>query len=413
MTYECAFCGLTYGDRGLALKCCSEIEISPRLLTDGGRDVDDAEHTHYCRDCELKLSLLYDERRDESVPIVCGHCGGTNTQQVVTDGGRSVGSPDRGPKAYECDNCGATTYEYGPCCRCGLKPYEEPDRSVDTDNDQSDDDLVTDGGQDVDDTRHTSGDEWVYMSPTGDGGTADTYHTDRDCDRLRRDPHRYKAENIGAKQLCEICSGESEPSRTGPNGPWQVLEDANPDDLVTDGGRDDQEDQKERPLYVDFCEECEADRVHFKATKRCQTCHESIRPDGDGYLWGFDDAEWTVPPFEGYDRSEIIPELPPVDDDLVTDGGQSMGESEHPEWEVGIRAWGPDDEPGEARWEHYHPRAPDEETAKEKAVEEATTPGINAIIGISDAYEVYQVAGPFEDNRSVDTDFDRQKVIDE
>jgi len=69
---------------------------------------------------------------------------------------------------------------------------------------------------------------------------------------------------------------------------------------------------------------------------------------------------------------------------------------EQPAWEVGIEAWGPDDEEGETRWQHYHVHAPDEETAKEKAIEEATGVGINSIVGISDAYEVYEVAGPFE-----------------
>ncbi|WP_225334266.1 hypothetical protein [Halomicrobium urmianum] len=82
--------------------------------------------------------------------------------------------------------------------------------------------------------------------------------------------------------------------------------------------------------------------------------------------------------------SEKAPNLTEDNDDV-----------QDPEWEVGIRAYGPDDEPGEARWEHYHPRASDEETAEEKAVEMAKR-GIDSIIGISDSYEVYQVAGPFD-----------------
>ena len=40
------------------------------------------EHTHYCDDCDLELAILYDERPDESVPLVCGHCGGTNTRVI-------------------------------------------------------------------------------------------------------------------------------------------------------------------------------------------------------------------------------------------------------------------------------------------------------------------------------------------
>jgi len=34
---------------------------------------------------------------------------------------------DRGPKAFECYTCGATTYEHGPCVECGLEPYEQPE----------------------------------------------------------------------------------------------------------------------------------------------------------------------------------------------------------------------------------------------------------------------------------------------
>ena len=68
-----------------------------------------------------------------------------------------------------------------------------------------------------------------------------------------------------------------------------------------------------------------------------------------------------------------------------------------PEWEIGIRAWGPDDEPGEARWEHYHPRAEDKEEAKEKAIDEATGIGINSIVGMTDSYEVYMVEGPYHE----------------
>ena len=40
------------------------------------------QHTHYCEDCGLELSILYDEREDESVALVCGECGGTNTRRL-------------------------------------------------------------------------------------------------------------------------------------------------------------------------------------------------------------------------------------------------------------------------------------------------------------------------------------------
>ena len=70
-------------------------------------------------------------------------------------------------------------------------------------------------------------------------------------------------------------------------------------------------------------------------------------------------------------------------------------EQQQKEWEIGIRAWGPDDEPGEARWEHYHPTAAAEEKAKEKAKKEAQS-GINSIVGMQDAFEIYMVEGPYE-----------------
>lgn len=38
--------------------------------------------THYCDDCDGELIILYDERPDKSVPIVCGGCGGTNTRKL-------------------------------------------------------------------------------------------------------------------------------------------------------------------------------------------------------------------------------------------------------------------------------------------------------------------------------------------
>jgi len=67
------------------------------------------------------------------------------------------------------------------------------------------------------------------------------------------------------------------------------------------------------------------------------------------------------------------------------------------EWQIGIRAWGPDDEPGEARWEHYYPTAATEEEAREKAVVEAQI-GINSIVGMQDGYDIYMVDGPYEVN---------------
>lgn len=43
------------------------------------------EHTHHCDDCDLGLALMYDDREDNSVSIVCGHCAGTNTRSLDSE----------------------------------------------------------------------------------------------------------------------------------------------------------------------------------------------------------------------------------------------------------------------------------------------------------------------------------------
>jgi len=45
---------------------------------------DDREHTHHCDDCDLDLAILYDDR-EQDVPLVCGHCSGTNTRKLEVD----------------------------------------------------------------------------------------------------------------------------------------------------------------------------------------------------------------------------------------------------------------------------------------------------------------------------------------
>jgi hypothetical protein len=78
----------------------------------------------------------------------------------------------------------------------------------------------------------------------------------------------------------------------------------------------------------------------------------------------------------------------------TTNDNPSKGEQQEnqKEWEIGIRAWGSDDDPGEARWEHYHPEASDEDAAIEKEAQS----GLNSLVGMQDAFEVYMVEGPFE-----------------
>jgi hypothetical protein len=55
------------------------------IETDGGHSEGESEHTHYCDDCDEPLSIIWDDRDDESIPIVCGHCGGTNTRSLEAD----------------------------------------------------------------------------------------------------------------------------------------------------------------------------------------------------------------------------------------------------------------------------------------------------------------------------------------
>jgi hypothetical protein len=61
------------------------------------------------------------------------------------------------------------------------------------------------------------------------------------------------------------------------------------------------------------------------------------------------------------------------------------------EYGVLIRAWGADEEPGEARYKEYIVEASDEDEAKEMAVEEGKNSFTEGIIGRRDGYEVVEV----------------------
>ena len=54
------------------------------------------EESWFRRDCEERLTIVYDERDDEETPVVCGSCGGTNTGRIVTDGGVDEEPPELG-----------------------------------------------------------------------------------------------------------------------------------------------------------------------------------------------------------------------------------------------------------------------------------------------------------------------------
>jgi len=51
-------------------------------------------------------------------------------------GEQSTDDTDRGKKEYECDNCGASTYQHGPCHECGAEPFEKSTYTIDAETDQ-------------------------------------------------------------------------------------------------------------------------------------------------------------------------------------------------------------------------------------------------------------------------------------
>lgn len=53
-----------------------------------------AEFSHICEDCDLPLSLLYDDRESSETDVVCGHCGGNNTRSLHADTERSDNSTE-------------------------------------------------------------------------------------------------------------------------------------------------------------------------------------------------------------------------------------------------------------------------------------------------------------------------------
>jgi len=66
-------------------------------------------------------------------------------------------------------------------------------------------------------------------------------------------------------------------------------------------------------------------------------------------------------------------------------------EEQQQKYGVLIRAWGPDDEPGEARHREYVVEAASEEKAKEEAVEEAKNSTVTGIIGVQDGHDIVEV----------------------
>lgn len=82
------------------------------------------------------------------------------------------------------------------------------------------------------------------------------------------------------------------------------------------------------------------------------------------------------------------------------DGGDGYAQTTELEWEIGVRISHDHD-----TWDFYHPTAATEEEAKEKALDEARSPGIGSIGGIGDPLEVYIVSGPWDsDGNRVEVD---------
>lgn len=88
-------------------------------------------------------------------------------------------------------------------------------------------DLMTDGGEDC---------VWVVRSDHGE--TPSVYHVDRDCGSLKQAGHiEHEPEHEVDDDLaaCKHCAVEHQPPTKGAA---KALLDAEPGDLVTDGGRD-------------------------------------------------------------------------------------------------------------------------------------------------------------------------------
>lgn len=67
-----------------------------------------------------------------------------------------------------------------------------------------------------------------------------------------------------------------------------------------------------------------------------------------------------------------------------------MQESTVSEWIVTIRAFGPDDDPGEARHEQYTVEAEDEDAAKEAAAEKDKQ-SLSGVIGPKDSWRAIDI----------------------
>lgn len=78
-------------------------------------------------------------------------------------------------------------------------------------------------------------DQTVYVAGKGTGGNAVVLHTERDCQHLEDANSVYgspRSTYPDDTKVCRDCSGDREPvCASGHDGPWELLEDADPDDF--------------------------------------------------------------------------------------------------------------------------------------------------------------------------------------
>jgi|GEM_PF-6164642 len=169
--------------------------------------------------------------------------------------------------------------------------------------DHSGDDLVTDGGEEV-----------VFIAAKAGGGTG-ILHTSQSCPHLKRARKVFKKPRSAYpddRAICERCRGVISSAGGDNSGPWEQLAEADPDDLVTDGGT------------IPVCPECDSHDIRQRmsgsignstapdaATWKCQVCGHA-----------FDDPIERAPEQSQKPRYGPARELFEANpDDLVTDGG--------------------------------------------------------------------------------------------
>jgi transcriptional regulator with XRE-family HTH domain len=158
---------------------------------------------------------------DGGTVLACPHCDGARLRTVQHN---PVGGWPEGEGSHYCKDCAE---HVDPVERDPYQAGRPRNGLAKRLADAEPDDLVTDGGQDV-----------VYVAAKSTGGSGVVVHTDPGCHQLScaRKILERPADAYPGREVCSVCRGEVASANTNPNGPWQQLEAADPDDLVTDGG---------------------------------------------------------------------------------------------------------------------------------------------------------------------------------